>query len=190
MLTGAEWTCAVKINAHCRPERKTIPPQLCKAGGGGASGTQNRSDAFPLRKEGHAWPHFSECAFILTTSDPLSFSDRDLPVPSSPPFLCRATPDGFLRVSVRARWPAPSSPRAWRCPGLTAPFSGTCMDPGREIYAGARLCHTLSLDRALTCLFVGTCGNLSGTCGELVCLFVGTRGYSFIDRRILRKFFY
>ena len=92
--------------------------------------------------------------------DPLSFSDR-------------ATPD-----------------RAWRCPGLTAPFSGTCMDPSREIYAGARLCHTLSLDRALTCLFVGTCGNLSGTCGELVCLFVGTRGYSFIDKRLLGKFFY
>ena len=111
MLTGAEWTCAVKINAHCRSERKTIPPQLCKAGGGGAPGTQNRSEALPLRKEGHAWPHFSECAFILTTPDPLSFSDRDLPVPSSPPFLCRATPDGFLRVSVRARWPAPSSPR-------------------------------------------------------------------------------
>ena len=67
MLSGAEWTCAVKINAHCRPERKTIPPQLCKAGGGGAPGTQNRSEALPFRKEGHAWPHFSECAFILTT---------------------------------------------------------------------------------------------------------------------------
>ena len=30
---------------------------------------------------------------------------------------------------------------------------------------------------ALTCLFVGTCGDLSGTCRELVCLFVGPRGY-------------
>ena len=52
MLTGAEWTCAVKINAHCRPERKTIPPQLCKAGGGGGAGNseQKRSSPFPERR--------------------------------------------------------------------------------------------------------------------------------------------
>ena len=53
MLTRAEWMCAVKINAHCCSGRKELPPQHCKAGGGGGAwnSEENRSFSIAERTE-------------------------------------------------------------------------------------------------------------------------------------------
>ena len=78
MLRGGEWIRRVKINAHSCSDRKQPRPQLCTTGGGGAVWYLEQSEALSLRQEGSAGCRFFECAFFLTTPDPLTFSDDNL----------------------------------------------------------------------------------------------------------------
>ena len=78
MLRGGEWIRRVKINAHTCPVAEQPKCQLCTTGGGGAVWYLEQSEALSLRKEGSAGCHVLECAFILTTPDPLTFSDDNL----------------------------------------------------------------------------------------------------------------